>query len=101
MLTFILVVICVLNLSVALSTLVALRDQSAVTSDAAIASSRARTATLGIRIAKALGSQANADLFEALNGTASIPFEKEKHVRIAVKVIEHRGNEVITIRRLS
>ena len=44
MLTFILVVTCVLNLSVALLTLVSLRHRSAVTSDEAVASSPTRTA---------------------------------------------------------
>ncbi|MFN7917875.1 MAG: site-specific DNA-methyltransferase [Vicinamibacterales bacterium] len=53
------------------------------------------------KIAKALGNQANADLFEAFNGTVSLPFEKGKFSRIAVKVIDPRGNEVMAIRRLN
>ena len=52
------------------------------------------------KIAKALGSQADAEAFEAFNGTKSLPFEKGKHARIAVKVIDPRGNEVMAIRRL-
>lgn len=52
------------------------------------------------KIAKALGSQADAEAFEAFNGTKSLPFENGKHERIAVKVIDPRGNEVMAIRRL-
>jgi adenine-specific DNA-methyltransferase len=52
------------------------------------------------KIAKALGDQANADAFEAFSGTTSLPFEKGKFGRIAVKVIDPRGNEVMAIRTL-
>lgn len=53
------------------------------------------------KIAKALGSQADTEAFEAFKGTVSLPFEKGKYERIAVKVIDPRGNEVMAIRRLS
>jgi adenine-specific DNA-methyltransferase len=52
------------------------------------------------KIAKALGSQANAEAFEAFSGTTSLPFEKGKYGRIAVKVIDPRGNEVMAVRKL-
>ena len=52
------------------------------------------------KIAKALGSSVNADAFEAFNGTSSIPFPTGKYKRIAVKVIDPRGNEVMAVRAL-
>ena len=52
------------------------------------------------KIAKALGSSADVEAFEAFNGTVSVPFESGEHRRIAVKVIDPRGNEVMAIRSL-
>lgn len=52
------------------------------------------------KIAKALGSAADADAFEAFKGTRCIPFAAGKHKRIAVKVIDPRGNEVMAVRSL-
>jgi adenine-specific DNA-methyltransferase len=52
------------------------------------------------KIAKALGSAADADTFEAFKGTTSIPFAAGTHKRIAVKVIDPRGNEVMVVRAL-
>ncbi len=52
------------------------------------------------KIAKALGSVADADAFEAFKGTTSVPFAAGKHKRIAVKVIDPRGNEVMVVRAL-
>ncbi len=52
------------------------------------------------KIAKALGTQADVEAFGAFNGTTSLPFEVGKHRRIAVKVIDPRGNEVMAIRSL-
>lgn len=52
------------------------------------------------KIAKALGSSADSEAFEAFNGTVSVPFESGVHKRIAVKVIDPRGNEVMAIRNL-
>lgn len=49
------------------------------------------------KIAKSLGSKADAEVFEAFKGTESIPFKAGKFNRIAVKVIDPRGNEVMTI----
>ena len=53
------------------------------------------------KIAKALGDQGNADAFEAFKGTTSLPFDKGTYGRIAVKVIDPRGNDVMAIRKLS
>jgi adenine-specific DNA-methyltransferase len=52
------------------------------------------------KIAKALGTSADPDAFEAFKGTKSLPFPKGKYGRIAVKVIDPRGNEVMAIRKL-
>ncbi len=52
------------------------------------------------KIAKALGSTADAEAFAAFKGTTSLPFKAGKHKRIAVKVIDPRGNEVMSIRKL-
>jgi len=52
------------------------------------------------KIAKALGSAADTELFKSYRGTVSIPFKLGKHERIAVKVIDPRGNEVIAIHSL-
>lgn len=52
------------------------------------------------KIAKALGSSADTEAFEAFEGTESIPFTAGKHQRIAVKVIDPRGNEVMAVRTL-
>lgn len=53
------------------------------------------------KIAKALGSTADPEAFAALKGTVSLPFPKGKFGRIAVKVIDPRGNEVMAVRKLS
>jgi adenine-specific DNA-methyltransferase len=52
------------------------------------------------KIAKALKTQADPSIFEKLAGTVSLPFPAGTHKRIAVKVIDPRGNEVMAIRRL-
>jgi adenine-specific DNA-methyltransferase len=52
------------------------------------------------KIAKALGSQADPEAFDAFKGTVSLPFKSGKHARIAVKVIDPRGNEVMTFAKL-
>jgi adenine-specific DNA-methyltransferase len=38
--------------------------------------------------------------FEALSGTTSLPFAAGTHKRVAVKVIDPRGNEVMRVMRL-
>jgi adenine-specific DNA-methyltransferase len=52
------------------------------------------------KIAKSLGSAADPEAFAAFKGTTSLAFSKGKHGRIAVKVIDPRGNEVMTVRKL-
>jgi adenine-specific DNA-methyltransferase len=52
------------------------------------------------KIAKALGSQADPEAFAAFKGTVSLPLKPGKHRRIAVKVIDPRGNEVMTFAAL-
>lgn len=51
-------------------------------------------------IAAALKSRADEEAFAKLAGTESIPFEAGHHRRIAVKVIDPRGNEVMAIKSL-
>ena len=52
------------------------------------------------KIAKALKGSADPEAFDAFKGTISLPFSVGKHRRIAVKVIDPRGNEVMAIRKL-
>jgi adenine-specific DNA-methyltransferase len=51
-------------------------------------------------IARSLDSAADPEAFAAFKGTTSLAFKKGKHGRIAVKVIDRRGNEVMTVRKL-
>jgi adenine-specific DNA-methyltransferase len=52
------------------------------------------------RLARALGGTLEEGVFERFAGTVSLPFPAGEHKRIAVKVIDPRGNEVLSIRRL-
>lgn len=52
------------------------------------------------KIARALGDAVDADTFEVFDGTESLPFAPGVHGRIAVKVIDPRGNEVMTVHPL-
>ena len=49
------------------------------------------------KLARALKSVVDAERFAAFSGTKSLPFEAGKHGRIAVKVIDPRGNEVMRV----
>jgi adenine-specific DNA-methyltransferase len=49
------------------------------------------------KIAKALGSSADTDAFEAFKGTVSVPFAAGEYNRVAVKVIDPRGSEVMAV----
>lgn len=49
------------------------------------------------KLKRALKAQINPEIFEQMRGTVSFPFPAGKHDRIAVKVIDFRGNEVIRI----
>jgi hypothetical protein len=51
-------------------------------------------------LARALKGVVDEDRFEALSGTVSLPFPAGKHKRVAVKVIDPRGNEVMCVQRL-
>lgn len=52
------------------------------------------------KLAKALKSVVDPERFEAFSGTRSLPFEAGEHKRIAVKVIDPRGNEVMRVMRV-
>jgi adenine-specific DNA-methyltransferase len=52
------------------------------------------------KIQKALKADADLDAFEAFKGTVSLPFKAGKHATVAVKVIDPRGNEVMTVKKL-
>lgn len=56
------------------------------------------------KLARALNGKdglIDADRFEAFSGTTSLPFPPGKHKCVAVKVIDPRGNEVMTVERLA
>jgi adenine-specific DNA-methyltransferase len=52
------------------------------------------------RLSKALKGSVDPDQFAALQRTTSLPFKAGKHKQCAVKVIDNRGNEVMTVLRL-
>jgi adenine-specific DNA-methyltransferase len=52
------------------------------------------------KISKALKGSVDPDQFAALQRTSSLPFKAARHKQCAVKVIDHRGNEVMTVLRL-
>ncbi len=52
------------------------------------------------KLGKALGSTLDSDAFAKLSGTVSLPFPIGPHKRIAVKVIDPRGNEVMRVHKL-
>jgi adenine-specific DNA-methyltransferase len=52
------------------------------------------------KLSKALGGLIDPERFEALSGTVSLPFPVGKHKRVAVKVIDPRGNEVMQVHHL-
>jgi adenine-specific DNA-methyltransferase len=52
------------------------------------------------KLSKALDGIVDAERFEALSGTESLPFPPGKHKSVAVKVIDPRGNEVMRIHKL-
>ncbi len=56
--------------------------------------------TAWAKLAKALGGVVDADAFEKLSGTESMPFPPGQHRCVAVKVIDPRGNEVMRVHRL-
>jgi adenine-specific DNA-methyltransferase len=52
------------------------------------------------KLSKALGGVVDPDRFDAFSGTVSLPFPPAKHRRVAVKVIDPRGNEVMQVHNL-
>lgn len=52
------------------------------------------------KLAKALKSVIDEELFAAFSSTRSLPFRAGQHKRIAVKVIDPRGNEVMRVQYL-
>ncbi len=52
------------------------------------------------KLERALKGTLDPEKFEALRGTISLPFQPGKHNRVAVKVIDMRGNEVIRVLNL-
>jgi adenine-specific DNA-methyltransferase len=49
------------------------------------------------KVQRALKAEIDAEAFERMRGTVSFPFEPGEHRRIAVKVIDFRGNEVVRV----
>ena len=49
------------------------------------------------KLQRALKAQIAPEAFEQMRGTVSFPFEPGEHRRIAVKVIDFRGNEVVRV----
>ena len=49
------------------------------------------------KLQRALRAQIPPEAFEQVRGTVSFPFEPGEHRRIAVKVIDFRGNEVVRV----
>jgi adenine-specific DNA-methyltransferase len=52
------------------------------------------------KLARALKGVVDEERFAAFSGTVSLPFPAGKHNRVAVKVIDPRGNEVMRVHRL-
>ncbi len=52
------------------------------------------------KLGRALKSAVDPEKFEMLSGTKSVAFKAGKHNRVAVKVIDRRGNEVMVVRPL-
>ncbi len=52
------------------------------------------------KLGRALKSAVDPEKFEMLSGTKSVAFKAGKHKRVAVKVIDRRGNEVMVVRPL-
>ncbi len=49
------------------------------------------------KLERALRGTLDEERFEQLTGRVSLPFEAGKHGRVAVKVIDQRGNEVMRV----
>jgi adenine-specific DNA-methyltransferase len=49
------------------------------------------------KLQRALKAQIDPEAFGQMRGTVSFPFEPSEHKRVAVKVIDFRGNEVVRV----
>jgi adenine-specific DNA-methyltransferase len=49
------------------------------------------------KLQRALRAQIELDVFEQMRGIHSFPFKPGDHKRIAVKVVDFRGNEVVRV----
>jgi adenine-specific DNA-methyltransferase len=56
--------------------------------------------TVWEKLAKALSGTIDPAAFEAFSGTKSLPFHAGEHRRVAIKVIDPRGNEVMRVHSL-
>lgn len=52
------------------------------------------------KLKRALKASIDDDKFELLTSTLSLPFKLGKEKRIVIKVIDHRGNEVMAVREM-
>jgi adenine-specific DNA-methyltransferase len=52
------------------------------------------------KLQRALKAYIDPKIFEKMKGTTSLPFKAGEHMRVAVKVIDFRGNEVIRVSNL-
>lgn len=52
------------------------------------------------KLARALGSTVEESVWATFIGTASLPFKPGQHGRVAIKVIDPRGNEVMAVHRV-
>ena len=52
------------------------------------------------KLKRSLKSVVDADAFDAFSGTTSLPFPAGENRRVAVKVIDPRGNEVMQVHNL-
>jgi adenine-specific DNA-methyltransferase len=52
------------------------------------------------KLSKALSSSIDPEAFAAFSGTKSLPFHPGEHKRVAIKVIDPRGNEVMRVHSL-
>jgi adenine-specific DNA-methyltransferase len=52
------------------------------------------------KLSKALNGVVDAERFESLSGTKSLPFPPGKHSCVAVKVIDPSGNEVMKVHKV-
>lgn len=52
------------------------------------------------KLSKALVGTVDPERFEAFAGTVSLPFPKGQHNRVAIKVIDPRGNEVMRVHKV-